>query len=292
MNKLLQLLRTPYPSLVSPWKAILIPTALIFLILGVLQPFGIAHAKAGPWSIAAVSALIAAAASCACNLLLPTLFPDYYDERRWTIGKEMLHLAGMFLLIAIGVCLWVAWLTDSNPSLRLFSIALLWVLILGVFPTVLFILWNQNLLLRRNLHEARELNHTLATRHRPAQADSPRPDDMLLALRNGTKDTVQLPAHRFLYAEAEGNYVKLHSLPEAGGSPTMQLVRITMKQAEENAAACPTIIRCHRAFLVNLEKVVKVDGNQQGYRLRLEGCKDEVPVSRAYAKKLREKLKE
>ena len=120
MNKLLQLLRTPYPSLVSLWKAILVPTALIFLILGVLQPFGIAHAKAGSWSIAAVSALIAAAASCACNLLLPTLFPAYYDERRWTIGKEMLHLAGMFLLIATGVCLWVAWLTGTHPGVRLF----------------------------------------------------------------------------------------------------------------------------------------------------------------------------
>ena len=291
MNKLLQLLRTPYPSLVSLWKAILVPTALIFLILGVLQPFGIAHAKAGPWSIAAVSALIAAAASCACNLLLPVLLPAWYDERRWTIGKEMLHLAGMFLLIAIGVCLWVAWLTGTHPGVRLFFTALLWVLILGVFPTVLFILWNQNLLLRRNLHEARELNHTLATRHRPAQADSPRPDDMLLALRNGTKDTVQLPAHSFLYAEAEGNYIQIYSCTTDGGKPTRQLLRITLKEAEEAATACPSIIRCHRAFLVNLDKVVKVDGNQQGYRLHLEGCKNAIPVSRTYAKKLKERLK-
>ncbi len=291
MNTPLQLFRTPYPSMIRPWKAIVVPAAIIFLILGLLQPFGIGHLETSAWSVAAVSALIAAGASTVSHLLLPALFPAWYDERRWTIGKETLHLSAMFLLIAFGVCLWVAWLADIRPSVRLFFIALLWVLVLSIFPTVLFMLWNQNLLLKRNLREARELDNTLSAHHKPAQAETPQPQ-ATLALPNGTKDVVQLPAHRFLYAEAEGNYVKLHSLPEAGGSPTMQLVRITMKQAEENAAACPAIIRCHRAFLVNLEKVVKVDGNQQGYRLHLEGCKDEVPVSRAYAKKLREKLKE
>jgi len=60
-----------------------------------------------------------------------------------------------------------------------------------------------------------------------------------------------------------------------------------MKQAEEAVAACPFIVRCHRAFLVNVSTVVKVDGNSQGYRLRLEGCKDEVPVSRAYSKEVK-----
>ena len=291
MNKLLQLLRTPYPSLVSPWKAILIPTLIIFLILGLLQPFGIAHAKAGPWSIAAVSALIAAAASCACNLLLPVLFPAWYDERRWTIGKETLHLSAMFLLIAFGVCLWVAWLADIRPSVRLFFIALLWVLVLSIFPTVLFMLWNQNLLLKRNLREARELDNTLlSAHHKPVPEDTPQPD-ILLSFRNGTKGTVRLPAYSFLYAEAEGNYVQIYSCPANDDKPTRQLLRITLKEAEEAATACPSIIRCHRAFLVNLDKVVKVDGNQQGYRLHLEGCKNAIPVSRTYAKKLKERLK-
>lgn len=49
----------------------------------------------------------------------------------------------------------------------------------------------------------------------------------------------------------------------------------------------PFIIRCHRAFLVNIRMVVKVDGNSQGYKLNLEGCEEEVPVSRAYAKEVK-----
>ena len=60
-----------------------------------------------------------------------------------------------------------------------------------------------------------------------------------------------------------------------------------LKQAEEAVAACSFIVRCHRAFLVNIRTVVKVDGNSQGYRLRLEGCTEEVPVSRGYAKEIK-----
>ena len=33
--------------------------------------------------------------------------------------------------------------------------------------------------------------------------------------------------------------------------------------------------------------VVKVDGNSQGYKLNLEGCEEDVPVSRAYAKEVK-----
>lgn len=71
------------------------------------------------------------------------------------------------------------------------------------------------------------------------------------------------------------------------GESTRKMLRATMKQAEEAVAACPFIIRCHRAFLVNARKVVKVDGNSQGYRLRLEGDGEEIPVSRAYAKEVK-----
>ena len=52
-------------------------------------------------------------------------------------------------------------------------------------------------------------------------------------------------------------------------------------------ASASFIVRCHRAFLVNLHQVVKVDGNSQGYRLRLEGCAEEVSVSRGYAKSVK-----
>ncbi|HMT30713.1 MAG TPA: LytTR family transcriptional regulator DNA-binding domain-containing protein, partial [Bacteroidia bacterium] len=40
------------------------------------------------------------------------------------------------------------------------------------------------------------------------------------------------------------------------------------------------IIRTHRAYLVNLRKVKKVEGNSQGYRLVFENVDETVPVAR------------
>ena len=42
------------------------------------------------------------------------------------------------------------------------------------------------------------------------------------------------------------------------------------------------IIQCHRAFIVNTNKIISAKGNSQGLRLSLENCNNEVPVSRNY----------
>ena len=110
-----------------------------------------------------------------------------------------------------------------------------------------------------------------------------------LVFAGGTKEMLEVKAGDFLYAEAKGNYVKVgyRSDSDKEKKITWRLLRATMKQAEEAVSACPFIIRCHRAFLVNIRMVVKVDGNSQGYKLNLEGCEEEVPVSRAYAKEVK-----
>ena len=108
---------------------------------------------------------------------------------------------------------------------------------------------------------------------------------MQLVFSGGTKEMLEVDAHTLFYVEAEGNYIRVAY--SSADKMQQKLVRATMKQAEEAVAACPFIVRCHRAFLVNIRTVVKVDGNSQGYRLRLEGCTEEVPVSRGYAKEIK-----
>ena len=167
----------------------------------------------------------------------------------------------------------------------------MWVLLLSPFPIVIFLMWNRNLQLTRNLKEATEINLHLSKEISLGDVES-RPVEKtsfggVLTFAGGSKDSLEVAAEDFLYAEAEGNYVKVAYRPDGERTVVKKMLRATMKQAEESVAVCPFIIRCHRAFLVNVRMVVKVDGNSQGYRLNLEGCEEEVPVSRAYAKEVR-----
>lgn len=155
-------------------------------------------------------------------------------------------------------------------------------------------MWNRNLQLTRNLKEAMEMNGHLSRRISPEVGIASLEDKVFsseeaLVFAGGTKEMLEVKAGDFLYAEAKGNYVKVgyRSDSDKEKKITWRLLRATMKQAEEAVSACPFIIRCHRAFLVNIQMVVKVDGNSQGYKLNLEGCEEDVPVSRAYAKEVK-----
>lgn len=292
INKLLTLLRSPYPSLVKRWISVIIPSFIVFLILFVLQPFGISRMKSYKFLVLLGYGVVSSLALSIFIYLLPALFPRYYSEKNWTLGRELSGILGACLLIAIGNCFYTAWVFGSFIlSWKGFLISLAWVAVLAPFPIVLFLMWNRNLQLTRNLKEATEINYALAKRENVRNEEQTEEvwkeeRSVQLVFSGGTKEMLEVDAHTLLYIEAEGNYIKI-TYSRADNKIQQKLVRATMKQAEEAVAVCPFIVRCHRAFLVNIRTVVKVDGNSQGYRLRLEGCTEEVPVSRGYAKEIK-----
>ncbi len=286
MDKLMALLRSPYPVLGKRWKTVVLPSLLVFFILYFLEPFGISRMEGAKLPVLSGFALVSAAMIAVVVCLLPALFPAWHREERWTLGKDLLSTLLICVLITLGNWCYTAWMFSLPLNLSLLAVCLLWMLVISPFPILIFMMWNRNLQLRHNLQEAMEMNARLAERLREETAaggqsgtDSPR-----VVLAGGTKETFTLDADTLLYAEAEGNYVRLNCLSADGGKRTSKLLRITMKQAEESLAGCIYIIRCHRAYLVNLKRVLKVSGNAQGYRLHLEGCEEAVPVSRAYAR--------
>ena len=291
MNKLVSLLRSPYPVLFQRWKSVVIPSAIVAFILYAFQPFGISLKEGSNLCCAIGWGAMPAGASVICHYLLPALFPSYYKEQHWTLGKYVLDLLLLFFLIAVGLWLYISWLSGIGMNGSLFLLVCTWVMILAPFPLVFCLIWNRNMVLARNLKEAAEINSFLP-RKMSAEGGGSSPekkegDTGRLVFSGGTKDVLEVSDCDFLYAEAEGNYVRVVFAAAGDGKPVRKLLRITMKQAEETVARCPLIIRCHRAFLVNVQKVVEVYGNSQGCRLRLGGCREEVPVSRACVKQVK-----
>ena len=102
------------------------------------------------------------------------------------------------------------------------------------------------------------------------------------------RDVTEFTPLDFLYAESDGNYVSIHYTKDSKEKEL--LLRATMSQIEEAFSAMPRAVKCHRAFLVNIDKVEKVSGNAQGLRLRMAHCSEEVPVSRAHVNKVKQLL--
>ena len=109
-----------------------------------------------------------------------------------------------------------------------------------------------------------------------------------ITLEGNTNEHVILEISNLLYIEAVGNYVKVCQLQ--GNEVHANMLRATMKQMEDSLQAYPMIVRCHRAFMVNLGQAEQISSNSRAMQLVMRHCHDAIPVSRSNVNKLKELL--
>ena len=147
--------------------------------------------------------------------------------------------------------------------------------------------------LAAELEETRLLNEQLKKLQtseqdiQPTQEDDTNPASQI-TLEGNTNEHVNLEISDLLYIEAVGNYVKVVLLRE--GEVHTNMLRATMKQMEDQLQAYAIIVRCHRAFMVNLNQVEHISSNSRAMQLVMRHSHDAIPVSRSNYIKLKELL--
>ena len=110
----------------------------------------------------------------------------------------------------------------------------------------------------------------------------------LITLTGTTNETVTLHIADLLYIEAVGNYVKVCHLHNCKVHTDM--LRSTSKQMEEQLQAYPSIIRSHRAFLINLQQVEQIVSKSGTMQLIIRHSHDTLPVSRSNMAQIKEAI--
>ena len=72
------------------------------------------------------------------------------------------------------------------------------------------------------------------------------------------KDSIELFAESLFYIESSDNYSTIFY--EKAGKLQKELLRSSLTRLESQISS-ESIVRCHRSFIVNLDKVEKVTGN-------------------------------
>ncbi|MBO9205053.1 MULTISPECIES: LytR/AlgR family response regulator transcription factor [Niastella] len=260
----------------------------VFLILVLLRPFGLDELKSPILLFHAfLYALVTFIFVTANTLLLPRLFPTVYREEKWTVGKECIHMCWHLVPIAIGNWLLTHWLYKNSLSWHNL-LNFLWItLVVGVFPLWLNVLLKQQRLLKKYQSGASRLEEQL---NQPVSAPSstePVPEQVVFISENGKEQFMVLPGE-IRYVTSADNYVRIYFIKD--NKPASQLLRNTLRKAEDVLSPFPQFFRCHRAFIVNLKVVQHVSGNAQGYKLHLQGVEELIPVSRNLNAQLAENL--
>ena len=122
----------------------------------------------------------------------------------------------------------------------------------------------------------------------PEEHKNPHPS--VLTLTGTTNESVTLSVADLMYIEAVGNYMKIYQLC-SDGTVRNDMIRATSKQVEDELSPYPTIVRCHRAFLVNLGQVEKIVSNSRAMQLLIKHSHDSIPVSRSNWAQVKEAIK-
>jgi len=101
-------------------------------------------------------------------------------------------------------------------------------------------------------------------------------------VRDGSRVQI-IPVNKLDYAEAQDDYVSLHSEKKS------YLKQQTISSLE--AALDPArFVRVHRSFIVNLERISKIEPYTKDTRVVLLSDGSQIPVSRAGYARLKELL--
>ena len=321
------LLSQPYPTEESVGrrllKAVLIG-AFVGLFLLVFQPFGLDdwHTPAKTWKILGFG-LVTFGVMIAESFLLTPLFPRYFSDDHWTVGREIVHTLLFILVIAIGNRLYIGWLLNEPSTVNSWLHAIGMTFVIGVFPTIGTVLTNYIVQLRRYSQAAATLPNQMVSsvlkepwlreRVSTVRADDA-PGTTLTLVADNEKDRLSLRPDSLLFIESSDNYctvVHLKNSTSGVEQAVKPLLRSSLSRLETQIAEIvperphrrsgttahrssppgleqdrpkhhPRIVRCHRSYIVNLDRVERVTGNAQGYKLHLLGGQFQVPVARRF----------
>ena len=195
-----------------------------------------------------------------CSFLLFCVFYNFVamNSKLW---KYLLQPASVILLLAVLGLLYYG-LNDSAPWLLLLLLVL--TCLLAVIVARIFFSW------------------WMARKTSSGEEENTVEDPLAITLKGSTKKNLSVRPEHIVYMEAEGNYVSVYYLLDA--EVKNKLLRITISQMETLLQDWPTLIRCHRTFIVNTRQISRVKGNVQGYRLCIHRIQKTIPVSRSYVK--------
>jgi len=131
--------------------------------------------------------------------------------------------------------------------------------------------------LRRNLAKTAEINLQIDTRlenETPAEHHT-----TIVTIQSSTNNNdFSFCLNDLLFVMSDGNYVEFHVEDEE--NVRREIRRNTLSNIESQLETYSFLFRSHRAYLVNLNKVIKSSGNAQGYELKFAKTDHTVPVLR------------
>jgi hypothetical protein len=279
-------LKTPFPcpeTLMAKLGVTFFVSILVSCILYVFRPFGISKVTEGLfWFISGYTVIIFMVMAMT-SLVLPVIFPGFFDPNHWNISKYLIHILVDYLTISVFTWIYTVSVGAGFIEVHTFSGFLMVTFVVSVFPVMIVVYVYEKILHSRNMKSAEFLTGMLQKLSGNYDHNG---DRQLVFIDKNKKIT--LYANDFICALAKGNYAQIHYLESK--ELKNKLIRTTLAKVMETAANDRSIIRCHKSAVVNLNRVQKVTGNARNYYLVMKDTDLRIDLSRSVQKALLEQF--
>ena len=272
----------------------IISTTFMVVALAVFKPFGL---DAWQWQAYVHLMVLGVMGILICMLTDASLKYVIKKPRSYDKGVSYIIRRNLWFqfvntpLVSLVICLYRHFvLSDRVGGNQLSIVNFLETLIIIAFCSfAIGLYWRfkfRNKYLAMELEETRLLNEELRKIQEPEHSlpiEVKTPNEkhrrQELTLTGTTNESVTLQVSHLLYIEAVGNYMKVNYLHNE--QVRTDMLRATMKLMEEMLQDYPMIVRCHRAFLVNLSQVEQIVSRSGSTQLLIKHCHESIPVSRS-----------
>ncbi|MEM1325759.1 MAG: LytTR family DNA-binding domain-containing protein [Bacteroidota bacterium] len=207
-------------------------------------------------------------------LLFPRIFPRWFDNEKWTTGREIIYLSSLVFTIGAVNLLYSNLMGAFALTWADFQTIQLYTLSLAIFPIIVITFFVEKRQTRRHTLLSDSISSALE------KQESTSTNQNLITLTASNDESIQLAADQIFYLKSDANYIEVFHQKE--DTLEKELLRNTLKSIADQLSDENQFFRCHRSYLVNLDKVVRISGNAQGLKLHLKDVDDIVPVSRKH----------
>ncbi len=271
----------PLDELIENLKLIFGISIGVFLFILFFQPFGFIEQdvntrllfNAGLAGIIFVLMLI-------LRILLPGFVPTISQFEKWNFISEILY-ASIWILISVAFVFYIRYVGHIRMTIFLvFKISLV-----CLAPSVI---------LRANdeLNSLKNMLHALLKKNKDLSMHISNTDILgnpfEIFTSENKSEIVKLQVDNLIMIKSADNYVEIFY--KENEKIQQKLIRNTLKNIDNQLKKYSEFIRCHRSCIINKKYVHDFSHNYTGYRLKLSGYNEDVPVSRQYLNSVKEAI--
>jgi hypothetical protein len=254
--------------------SILLFGLFIFLFLFIFKPFGFNQLKPDKQLFVSFGFGLV---TTFMLVIFKYLLEPVVIRGNWTLGKNILWDLTIASGIGVANYFYMILLFQLPFEFRYLITGIYTAILVGIIPVTISYIVRYNRIYKTALENASIV-----------------PEEILweteVTLRAGNpKNEIRLNPKNIVYLCSNDNYVTIVALK--GDSQSKTTIRGTLKSAEYELRKNNRFLRCHKCYIVNLDFIEKVTGNNQNMKIRLLPGGAEIPVSRSNAAEISKRIK-